>query len=84
MMFERDVDAAANEIAFLTFPSFDDLVNDDFAPTFISPLNVNPLYSTTGLASEWRPNGGTVPEPGILPLFGIALAGLAAARRRRH
>jgi hypothetical protein len=52
MMFERDVDAAANEIAFLTFPSFDDLVNDDFAPTFISPLNVNPLYSTTGLASE--------------------------------
>jgi hypothetical protein len=84
MMLERDQDVVANEIVFLTFPTFDDLVNDAFAPIFISPLNINPLYSTTGLASEWSPNGGTVPEPGILSLISIALAGLAATRRCKH
>jgi hypothetical protein len=88
MMFERDADAGPGaEVAFRTYASFDDLLNDDVsAPDVFSPINISANFSTTGLMAQVDFDGGgeppaPVPLPPALALMLAGLAGLAGVDR---
>jgi hypothetical protein len=86
LMFERDVDAGAGaDVAFRTYASFEDLLNDDMSgPDVFSPINVSGSFTTTGLMALVDFDGGgepppPVPLPPALAMMMTGLAGLAGA-----
>ena len=89
IMFERNTDVSANELAFRTYATFGDMVaNQPSGADQFSPINIAAGFDTSGLMAVWDLNGGgnggtPVPEPGTLGLLGFGLAGLAATRRRK-
>lgn len=44
----------------------------------------NPATAYAGVSFDYTPGAAAVPEPATLGLFGLALAGFGAARRRRQ
>ena len=54
------------------------------AATFQSTFNPTLSGGAFGLAFRTESGGGSVPEPGILALLALALAGLGFARRKLH
>ena len=86
LLLERDTDADAGaEVFLVTYDSFADLLSNDFSASSFSQLNINSNFSAGGLAAV-VPEGVdpvTVPEPTTLAIFGLGLAGLCFARRRK-
>ena len=77
------VDASANADDFLL--SIDPLTEQFASPFFYGVQGVtNQIwFSTTESLNVRFEEGGAVPEPGTLALAGLALAGIAALRRRK-
>ena len=87
VMFEHDADTTGgSELAFNTYPSLADLLAGTNTTSQFSTINVNPVFSTTGLwtVQNVSPTGET-PLPAALPLFasGLGAMGLLGWRRKR-
>jgi hypothetical protein len=67
----------------VTYNTFADFLANNIAGSGFSQLDINPNFSGGGLASEWTPVTGAVPEPNALALVAAALAGGALVCRRR-
>ena len=76
---------SGKELLYATYNSFADLVTFNQASSTFSPVDIIGTYSTTGLAFDGNKggNGGVIPEPSTMLLFGTGLAGLAAWRWKR-
>jgi hypothetical protein len=83
LMFEQNTDAGAgDELAFVSFSTWDDLIANTGGTSVFSQINVNSAFSTTGLITlpEAAP---PIPEPGAIALFAAGLALVASRVRRR-
>jgi hypothetical protein len=79
-MFERnDNGNAGQELAFISFPSFDALIGDVGGSTSFSQINVNAAFNTTGLMAQVDFGGGEPPPPPVPlpPALALLLAGMA-------
>lgn len=84
LLLESEADAAAgSELFSVTYNTFADFLANNIAGSGFSQLDINPNFSGGGLASEWTPVTGAVPEPNALALVAAALAGGALVCRRR-
>jgi hypothetical protein len=80
VMFERiDNGDAGQELAFISFPSFDALIGDVGGSTSFSQINVNAAFNTTGLMAQVDFGGGEPPPPPVPlpPALALLLAGMA-------
>ena len=84
LMFERVSDIpGGTELAFLRYDDREALLNntpsglDEF-----SPIDIAPIFSTTGLTSVWSGDPAPVPTPGSVPLLVVAAAALVAVTAR--
>jgi hypothetical protein len=93
LMFERIEDGqAGTELAFVSYPSFELLLDGVGGTSIFSQINVAAGFDTTGLMAQVDFDGGgepppPVPLPPALALMLAGLAGLAGAgslRGRRH
>ncbi len=88
LMFESIVDGAAgSELAFVTAPTFADLIGATNLTSQFSQINVASSFNTTGIWTEPMAGGGgstVIPLPASGWLLGgvILMAGIAARRRR--
>jgi len=92
--FERDAnDVGGNEVAYLTYNSFADVLSNTIASNVFSALDVASTFTSTGLAFDGNQGGGgnngggggnnIVPEPitATLGLMGLGVLGMASRRR---
>ena len=85
LLLERDVDAAAGaEVFVVSYDSYADFLNNAIASSAFSQIDINPNFSSVGLATEWMRATAQVPEPGSLALVAAALASCALLRQRRR
>jgi hypothetical protein len=91
IMFETiDDDEAGDELAFVSYPSFESMIAGLGGTSQFSQINVNPFFNSTGLMAVVDFDGGGEPPPVPLPpalalmLAGLAgLAGAGSLRGRR-
>ena len=83
IMFESDMnEIGGSELAFNTYPTFNDILNANASSSTFSDINVNAPFSTTGLFIE--PTVSTsVPEPPTILMLGFGLACLAGFGRKK-
>ncbi len=81
VMFESiNDDGAGDELAFVSFPSFDPMIDNVGGTSIFSEINVNPFFNTTGLMAVVDFGGGGEPPPPPVPLppaLALMMAGLA-------
>jgi len=84
VMFERNDDIpGGTELAFLFYDDLAALLNN--TPSGLdrfSPIDIAPIFSTTGLTSVWSGDPAPVPTPGSVPLLLVAAAALVAVTAR--
>ena len=69
---------------YVTYATLTNMLQDTNRTGVFSPNSGGAGRNVVGSGSDEIGNGTTVPEPGTLALLGLALAGLAATRRRKQ
>ena len=82
IMFESiENQGSGDELAFLTFDSFADIISGNVSSQQFSAIDVNGTFNSTGIVFE--PAGQPVPEPATIILFVTGLGGLAGFGRKK-